>query len=90
MIQSPQVSDSRTAIVVGVGPGLGWALARRFAMASGANILAPSWGTNGTKISPFLGQPKGLPGNTQLKVTMTLAASADHSKAPTTRRTIRC
>ena len=50
-----------------------------FATASGVDIAAPSWGTNGTSLYTTLPKTMG----TSLRVTMRFAPTTDNSRAPT-------
>ncbi len=64
-----------------------------FGTASGADILAPSWGTSGVTVSSALGTPKGSSSATKLRVTMALQATTDRGRAPTLvnwRQSIEC
>lgn len=64
-----------------------------FGTASGADVLAPSWGTSGVTVSSALGTPKGSPAEKRLRVTMALEATSDRGRAPTLvnwRQSIEC
>lgn len=64
-----------------------------YATASGASIVPPSWGTNGTRVSTLLGKPNGAPNITEVKVTMAFSTSADNARTPTLlnwRQSIEC
>ena len=54
----------------------------KFATAKGADIVSPSWGTSGTKVSNALGTAGGSPGHV-LRITMGFLPSTDKGQAPT-------
>lgn len=64
-----------------------------FGTASGADILAPSWGTSGVTVSAAMGEPLGSPTQKKLRVTMAFLATSDRGRAPTLvdwRQSIEC
>lgn len=80
--RSKTPADSRIEFSAQIGDGSGvWSPASSvaFATAAGADVLAPSWATNGTKLATVLPATRG----TALRITMRLVPSSDNSEAPT-------
>jgi hypothetical protein len=80
--RSQTPGGSRIELSAQIGDGIGgWVPATSvpFATAAGADVLAPSWATNGTKLGALLPQTRVA----ALRVTMRFIPSSDNSQAPT-------
>lgn len=92
--QSKTPGDSKIRFSAQYGDGIPWmpATPAQIGLAQGADMLAPNWGTSGTKVATSLGLTKANNFN-KLHITVQLLASTDRSKSPTLldwRQTIEC
>ena len=94
--QSKTPGGSKIEFFAQVSDGVTWSPATPllFGTAQGTDVVAPSWGTTGTKVSASLGRPvAGSATDKALRITMNFRASADRSQAPTLidwRQSIEC